>query len=178
MLYEEGETVGARGAALRGDVRWEVVRESIGGAPPDPIVRATIAVPERQATTTIIFRRNRDDALPASHLIEVAFELPPEFLGGEISNLPGLIMKGTENARGDALIGASARVADRLFWIALSSAERDEERNLNLLKERDWIDLPMMYGNGRRAILTIEKGADGRAAMNQVVEAWGDDGAN
>jgi hypothetical protein len=178
ILYEEGETAGAKGAALKGDVKWEMVRESIGGAPPEPIVRATIAVPERQATTTIIFRRNRDDALPASHLIEVAFELPVEFPGGGISNLPGLIMKVTENARGDALIGASARVSDGLFWIALSSSETDETHNLELLKDRGWIDLPMLYDNGRRAILTVEKGSDGAAAIDQAITAWASEKPN
>jgi hypothetical protein len=155
-----------------------MVRESIGGAPPEPIVRATIAVPERQATTTIIFRRNRDDALPASHLIEVAFELPVEFPGGGISNLPGLIMKVTENARGDALIGASARVSDGLFWIALSSSETDETHNLELLKDRGWIDLPMLYDNGRRAILTVEKGSDGAAAIDEAITAWASEKPN
>jgi hypothetical protein len=178
ILYEEGETAGAKGAALNGDVKWEMVRESIGGAAPEPIVRATIAVPERQATTTIIFRRNRDDALPASHLIEVAFELPPEFPGGGISNLPGLIMKVTENARGDALIGASARVSDGLFWIALSASETDVTHNLELLKDRGWIDLPMLYDNGRRAILTVEKGSAGAAAIDEAITAWAAEPAN
>jgi hypothetical protein len=178
ILYEEGETAGAKGAALNGDVKWEMVRESIGGAPPEPIVRATIAVPERQATTTIIFRRNRDDALPASHLIEVAFELPVEFPGGGISNLPGLIMKVTENARGDALIGASARVSDGLFWIALSASETDVTHNLELLKDRGWIDLPMLYDNGRRAILTVEKGSDGAEAIDEAITAWAAEPAN
>lgn len=178
ILYEEGETAGAKGAALNGDVKWEMVRESIGGAPPEPIVRATIAVPERQATTTIIFRRNRDDALPASHLIEVAFELPVEFPGGGISNLPGLIMKVTENARGDALIGASARVSDGLFWIALSASETDVTHNLELLKDRGWIDLPMLYDNGRRAILTVEKGSAGAAAIDEAITAWAAEPAN
>jgi hypothetical protein len=178
ILYEEGETAGAKGAALNGDVKWEMVRESIGGAAPEPIVRATIAVPERQATTTIIFRRNRDDALPASHLIEVAFELPVDFPGGGISNLPGLIMKVTENARGDALIGASARVSDGLFWIALSASETDITHNLELLKDRGWIDLPMLYDNGRRAILTVEKGAAGAAAIDEAITAWAAEPAN
>jgi hypothetical protein len=177
ILYEEGETAGARGAALRGDVKWEMVRESIGGAPPEPIVRVTVAVPERQATARIIFRRNRDRDLPASHLVEVAFELPPDFPGGDISNLPGIILKVAEDARGDALIGASARVDDDLFWIALSASGADIAHNLELL-ERGWIDVPFVYGNGRRAILTIEKGVAGREAILQVVNAWATESAN
>ena len=172
ILYEEGEVAGSKGAALQGTAKWEMVRESIGGGAPEPIVRATIEVPERAITTTIIIRRNRDEALPASHLVEVAFELPVNFPGGGITNLPGLIMKTTEGSRGDALIGASARVSDGLFWIALSSSESDQKLNLELLRDRGWIDLPMLYNNGRRAILTLAKGSEGAAAIDQAIEAW------
>jgi len=172
ILYEEGEIAGTKGAALNGSSKWEMVRESIGGGAPEPIVRATIEVPERSVTTTIIIRRNRDEALPASHLIEVAFELPVNFPAGGITNLPGMIMKTTEGARGDALIGASARVSDGLFWIALSSSEADQKVNIELLRDRGWIDLPILYNNGRRAILTIEKGSEGATAVNAAIDAW------
>lgn len=176
ILYEEGEVAGTKGAALNGSSKWEMVSESIGGGTPEPIVRATIEVPERSVTTTIIIRRNRDEALPASHLIEVAFELPVNFPAGGITNLPGMIMKTTEGARGDALIGASARVSDGLFWIALSSSEADQKVNLGLLRDRGWIDLPILYNNGRRAILTIEKGSEGAKAINDAIDAWAKEG--
>jgi hypothetical protein len=34
-------------------------------------------------------------------------------------------------------------------------------RNLQLLKERSWFDVPLVYVNQRRAIIAIEKGAPG-----------------
>lgn len=172
ILYEDGEVAGTRGVALAGTAKWEMVRESIGGGPEEPIVRATVAIPERSVTATLIFRRNRDQALPASHLIEVAFELPVNFAGGGITNLPAIVMKTSESTRGDALIGASARVSDGLFWIALSASENDVATNLELLRDRGWIDLPMLYNNGRRAILTIEKGSAGAKAIDDALAAW------
>ena len=33
------------------------------------------------------------------------------------------------------------------------------QRNIQLLKERGWFDIPIVYNNGRRAILSIEKGS-------------------
>ncbi|MEQ8165085.1 MAG: hypothetical protein RIC93_03290, partial [Alphaproteobacteria bacterium] len=37
---------------------------------------------------------------------------------------------------------------------------------------RAWIDLAMVYGTGRRAILTLEKGEDGDAIFGDVLAAW------
>ena len=68
---------------------------------------------------------------------------------------------------------AAAKVADGFFWIALSAADKDISSNLSLMRDRDWIDLPFVYENGQRAILTFEKGPDGEAAFNQAFAAWG-----
>lgn len=174
VLYEEGASPAQGGNALRGSVSWEFVEESIGGQPPEPVVRVKLSVPARDMETTLLFRKNDDSALPASHLIEVSFTLPPDFPGGGIANVPGLIMKQTESAQGNALLGASAKVSDNLFWIALSASPSDEESNLLLLKDRSWIDIPLLYESGGRAILTLNKGPDGTKAVNEALAAWGD----
>jgi hypothetical protein len=46
------------------------------------------------------------------------------------------------------------------------------QSNLRLLKERDWIDIPIVYGDGRRAILAIEKGTPGKEAFAAAFAAW------
>ncbi|MDQ0313982.1 hypothetical protein [Amorphus orientalis] len=171
VLYEEGNS-SQGGNALRGSIDWEFVEESIGGQPPEPVVRAKLAIPGRDMITTLLFRKNDDQALPASHLIEVSFELPSDFPGEAIANVPGLIMKTSEQAQGNALMGASAKVSDNLFWIALSATPEDEENNLRLLRDRSWIDIPLLYENGGRAILTFNKGPDGTEAINQALDAW------
>ena len=45
-------------------------------------------------------------------------------------------------------------------------------RNTELLKTRDWIDIPITYRNGRRALITLEKGASGAEVFNNVMNAW------
>lgn len=172
VLYEEGGTAGDGGNALRGSVDWEFLEESIGGQSPEPVVRAKLAIPDRNLIATMLFRKNNDSALPASHLIEISFELPSDFPGGSIANVPGLIMKQTESAQGNALLGASAQVSDNLFWIALSASPADEEKNLELLKDRSWIDIPLLYESGGRAILTVDKGPQGTEAINKALDAW------
>jgi hypothetical protein len=46
------------------------------------------------------------------------------------------------------------------------------QRNIQLLKERGWFDIPMVYANNRRAILAMEKGIPGERAFAQAFAAW------
>jgi hypothetical protein len=46
------------------------------------------------------------------------------------------------------------------------------QRNLELIKERSWIDIPIVYNNGRRAIIAIEKGVAGESAFAEAFTAW------
>jgi hypothetical protein len=172
VLYEEAAQAGEAGSVIAGGVEWSMQRESVGGGDPEPVVRAVATVPDRSLNATVQIRENRDDALPASHLIEISFEVPEGFAGGGIKSVPGLIMKETEQSRGDALRGAAARVSNGLFWIALSEDPTDRATNLRLLRERDWIDIPILYENDRRAILTLRKGNDGFRSVNAAIQAW------
>ena len=68
-------------------------------------------------------------------------------------------MKQTEQDTGDSLIAVPAKITDSFFMIALNDYVEAVDLNLKLLRERNWIDLPVSYGNGRRALLTMEKGS-------------------
>jgi len=83
-----------------------------------------------------------------------------------------MVLKASEDGRGDALIGASATVADGFYWIALSSGQKDLTSNLGLLRDRGWIDIRLVYQTGQRAILTLEKGASGEQAFAKALTAW------
>ncbi len=173
ILYEESADASSGGSAEQGRVLWSTAQEApSGGGAPDTVIKASIAIPERNVTVNLTIRPNRDDTLPASHLIELQFLLPPDFKGKGVSSVPGLIMKTTEEARGDALIGASVRVAEGFFWVALSSIEAERERNITLLRDRGWIDIPVLYESGKRAILTLEKGSPGERVVQTALDAW------
>jgi len=45
---------------------------------------------------------------------------------------------------------------------------------LQLLKERSWFDVPLVYVNQRRAIIAIEKGSPGERAFNDAFALWGE----
>jgi hypothetical protein len=64
------------------------------------------------------------------------------------------------------------KVADGFFLVGLSNVESERSRNLQLLKERSWFDVPPVYVIQRRAIIAIEKGAPGERAFNDAFAAW------
>jgi hypothetical protein len=137
-------------------------------------VRADIEIPDRKFKMTMSFRRNTDTSLPASHTAELTFILPSDFSGGGVSNVPGLLMKSNEQARGTPLAGLAVKVTDGFFLVGLSNVEADRARNIQLLKERSWFDVPLVYVNQRRAIIAIEKGPPGERAFNEAFAAWGE----
>ena len=125
-------------------------------------------------TVTWSLRRNTDKALPASHTIEIMFNLPADFPGGGISNVPGVLMKEAEQARGTPLAGLAVKVTTGFFLIGLSAVDADVQRNVQLLKDREWFDIPIVYTNGKRAILAMEKGTPGVRAFEEAFRAWGE----
>ncbi len=173
VLYE-ADPNDPQGKRFAGSVVWRTETVSPGpGLAPELAVRADISIPERHMTVTWSLRRNTDKALPASHTIEIMFNLPPDFPGGGISNVPGILMKDSEEVRGMPLAGLAVKVTNGFFLIGLNAADADMQRNIQLLKERDWFDILIVYNNGSRAILTIGKGPPGERAFAEAFKAWG-----
>ena len=72
------------------------------------------------------------------------------------------------------LAGLAVKVTDGFFLVGLSNVDADRSRNVQLLKERSWFDVPLVYTNQRRAIIAIEKGAPGERAFNEAFSVWGE----
>ncbi|HVX74836.1 MAG TPA: hypothetical protein VHB49_01830 [Bradyrhizobium sp.] len=174
VLYDEDPS-DPKGKQYVGTVVWRTEPVKAGnGQPADIAVRADIDIPDRKFKMTMSFRRNTDTSLPASHTAELTFILPPDFDGGGVSNVPGILMKSNEQARGTPLAGLAVKVTDGFFLVGLSNVDSDRARNIQLLKERSWFDVPLVYVNQRRAIIAIEKGPPGERAFNEAFAAWGE----
>jgi hypothetical protein len=172
VLYEE-DPDDPQGKRLVGAAVWRTeMMAPAPGRPAELAVRADIEVPDRKLTMTWSLRRNTDASLPASHTIEIMFNLPPDAPSGGVQNVPGVLMKQAEQTRGVPLAGLAVKVTPGFFLIGLSSVENDMQRNIQLLKERGWFDIPMVYANNRRAILAMEKGTPGERAFAQAFAAW------
>ncbi|HXZ47351.1 MAG TPA: hypothetical protein VEH02_11555, partial [Pseudolabrys sp.] len=173
VLYDEDST-DPQGKRYIGSALWRTETVSPGpGLAPELAIRADIEIPERKMRMTWSLRRNTDKALPASHTLEIMFTLPPDFPEGGIGNVPGVLMKQNEQARGVPLAGLAVKVTNGYFLIGLSAVDVDVQRNIQLLKERDWFDIPVVYTNGKRAILAMEKGTPGARAFEEAFRAWG-----
>jgi hypothetical protein len=175
VLYDEDPS-DPKGKQYVGSVIWRTEPiKATGSQKPDIAVRADIEIPDRKFKMTMSFRRNTDSSLPASHIAELTFILPQDFSGGGVGNVPGLLMKSNEQARGTPLAGLAVKVTDGFFLVGLSNVDSDRARNSQLLKERSWFDVPLVYVNQRRAIIAIEKGSPGERAFNDAFVAWGEE---
>lgn len=172
IFYEE-RTSTAQGSAEPGNIVWSLVQESPGGdLPPEPAIRAEATIPGKDIQLRMTIRRNTDQTLPASHIIEMIFLTPNGFEGGGVDNILRVAMKSSEQDAGSPLIGIPAKIADGFFLVALNDTKADEDANLTLLRGQDWIDVPVVYKTGRRALLTMEKGIPGEKVFDEALKAW------
>ena len=169
-LYEE-DPADANGKRYGGVAQWTRDAHADAAHMLETEIRASIAIPEQELIVTWSLRRNQDKLLPASHTIEMSFKLPPNSPHG-IGNVPGVLMKTSETARGAPLAGYAVKVTAEFFLLGLSAVDAERDANMAMLKEREWIDVPIVYANGRRAILSFAKGASGRRVFAEVLADW------
>jgi hypothetical protein len=171
FLYEE--RIGQSSpTAIQGSITWSLQHEAGANGKQEASVQGMLTVPERNLTAQLTFKRNSDPSLPASHIVEMVFSLPANFEGGAIDSVQRISMKRTEQDRGDALIAVPAKITDDFHMIALNDYPDARKVNLDLLGTRDWIDIPITYRNGRRALLTMQKGTTGAEAFTAAIREW------
>ena len=167
VVYDEDPS-DPKGRKYDGSVVWRAVPIKTAGQPDEFAATADIEIPWRKLKMTLSFQRNTDKSLPASHIAELKFTLPPDFVGGGVGNVPGLLMKSNEQARGVPLSALAVKVTDGFFLVGLSDIPADRVKNVGLLLDRAWFDIPIVYSNGRRAIIAIEKGTPSADALRVV----------
>ncbi|WIY52291.1 hypothetical protein O9Z70_12580 [Devosia sp. YIM 151766] len=168
-LLLEASTDGQSGAVpFSGTVDWTEGVDDIGL----PTLEGRASIPARNLDVSITIRKNSDPILPASHLMEISFDVPDTFMGGSIATLAGVLLKDEELVPGTALSGAAARVVGNSFLFALNASPSDVAANSELLQSRRWMDLAVIYGTGRNAILTLEKDEEAQVLFDRALAAW------
>ncbi|MDB5553513.1 MAG: Cell surface glycoprotein 1 Outer layer protein [Rhizobium sp.] len=171
FLYEE--QLGGSPVAVPGTVTWSVKNDTTStGDKKQQMIEASLDVPGRKMKALISFKRNSDVSLPASHIIEVVFDLPEDFPEGNVEKVERVAFKQTEQDRGNSLIAVPAKITDDFHMVALNDDADARKANTELMKTRSWIDIPITYRNNRRALITIEKGASGTDAFDKVMAEW------
>ncbi|WP_274423093.1 hypothetical protein [Chelativorans sp. YIM 93263] len=172
IFYEE-RTSASEGSAQSGNVVWSIVEESPGdNLPPEPAIRAEATIPDKDLQLKMTIRRNVDQSLPASHIVELIFLTSDDFPGGSIDNVLRVAMKRSEQDTGSPLLGIPAKIADGFFLVALSDSQADLETNRTLMRRQSWLDIPIVYTSGRRALVTLEKGTAGTEVFDEAMQAW------
>ncbi|OJU68635.1 MAG: hypothetical protein BGO05_28300 [Rhizobiales bacterium 63-7] len=164
FLYEE-KVVGETPFAVKGEVRWTITAPGANGNK-YPKAVATISMPGKAAIQVVTFLKNEDRDLPASHVFE--FLLPPD---GSVKNVVRVAMKETEQDKGNILIGVPADITKDFKMFALNDFPKAVAVNTEMLRKRNWLDIPVTYTNGNRALVTIGKGRLGAKAINAVLDA-------
>ncbi len=169
LLYEERGGAGSD-SVERGNVVWSTIEESPeDGQPAQPAVRATVTMPTSKVELKMTIRKNTDQSIPASHLIEMVFTVPEGFPGGVVDNVQRVTFKDTEQAAGNPLVAVPSKIGDNFFIVWLNDARTAQDTNLSLMRRLQWIDIPISYRNGRRALISLEKGVPGEKAFNDVL---------
>ena len=139
IFYEE-RTNTAEASAESGSIVWSLVQESPGGdLPPEPAIRAEATIPGKDVQLRMTIRRNADQSLPASHIVEMIFLMPEGFEGGGIESVLRISLKGSEQEAGSPLLGIPAKIGDGFFLIALNDTKPEIEANSGLA-ERQVVD--------------------------------------
>ena len=173
MLFEEGVEGQPEPVPVKGRVSWalETIRDQTGAG--DVAIKADIRdLSGSLNAVTMVIKRNRDIGFPASHLIELSFVTPDNSPNGRVRDIGTPEMRAEEGVRGTSLSGLPVPVTENVFLVGLTNLPDRIEQNRELLRNRNWIVIPMRFANGRRAVMMVEKGLVGDRVLLDAFQAW------
>lgn len=155
-----------------GSVVWRL--DNVPGGPGQPLgtaVHADVEIPEAKVRMTVDLQKNMDASLNASHTIEVRFSLQQGSIIPGVKQIGAVQMRREDMANGDPLAGVPVSITDTYYLVGLARGDM-EARNIELLKTRGWLDVPLALTNGRIAKFSLEKGASGDRVINDALSVW------
>ncbi len=145
IFYEERTNV-SEASAEPGSIVWSLVQESPGGdLPPEPAIRAEATIPGKDVQLRMTIRRNADQTLPASHIVEMIFLTLQGFRGRRHRECAApRRSRAPEQEAGSPLLGIPAKIADGFFLIALERQQAgDRGEHPAAARSQSWIDVPV-----------------------------------
>jgi hypothetical protein len=155
-----------------GTAIWRLDNVSNGpGEPLGTAIHANIDIPEDKLQVSMTLQKNVDASLPATHTMTIVFTVQPSTPTGAVKQIGLPQLRKEDTANGEALAGLPVPIMENSFLIGLAKGT-SEANNLDLLKTRQWIDIPIQLANGRIAKLTFEKGVAGQRAIDDAIASW------
>jgi hypothetical protein len=155
-----------------GSVVWRL--ENVGGGPGEPMssaIRGDVDIPDGKMKLTLLFQKNNDSALSASHTINVSFKPAPASPLGGVKAIGPIQMRRADAQSGEKVAGIPVPITDNVFLIGLMRGDH-EARNIQLLRSLAVIDLPLQLADGRAATINMEKGPAGDRIFADAIDAW------
>ena len=168
ILYEE-DPGNSAGNKFEGSVKWLVDKADMESEGQYQL-RAEIVIPKRRLSASLAIRLNLDQTFQASHIAEFTFALSSDSQDG-VATVRGILVKQIENIRGTPVPGVAVKLRPSVFAIAYPDDQVEE--TTELLYGRRWLEIAMIFVNGRRALLAFDKDVSGTAAFKQVFSSWG-----
>jgi hypothetical protein len=173
VLYEERGKDAAGAATHVGRAIWQTSSDASASADSGPVLSIDVEIPQKDLALKISLQRGTDGGAVISHFVEFRFTGPNQSPSDAVVDVVGILMKNDELSRGIELVGKIVNVHPGVFLMGLSGAEADVSRNLALLRDRPWLDIPIVLKGGSRSILAIEKGSTGQNAVKEALSTWG-----
>ncbi len=173
VLYIEPADPSQPPRGIQGRVSWRVEAQNAGqGQQLETVIRADTEIPEVGLSLVFTIRRNTDAAFPASHIVGMRFQRSADDGNGAVREAGVPQFKTEENERGAPLSAITSALGDNLFVSALSRVPIEVERNVDLIRSRNWIDIPVRFASGKRGIIAFEKGLSGDQRIAEGFRAW------
>ena len=169
VLYEESQAT-ATGTTFSGQAIW---RQPSGKGTKAVAISVDVEIPQKDLFLRLTISNEPDGGGVISHLVEFRFFRADRKQSSDVQDVLGILMKSDELSRGIDLAGKVAKVQPGVFLMALSGAPSDVERNMSFLKERPWLDIPIVFQGGTRSLLAIEKGTNGQNAIDELLRSGG-----
>ncbi|HTS40630.1 MAG TPA: hypothetical protein VMH84_08845 [Xanthobacteraceae bacterium] len=172
MLTTEPDAANPNGKDYIGRAVWKTETISVEGKPAEVAIKLQVEVQDRGFAMTWLIRRVTDPNFPASHTIDIEFNIAPDSPLGRILEIKSMLMKRPGQTEGAPLWGSAQRSTPNYFMVGLSGTETDAQYNLKLLKEQPAFDVALVFSKVGRAFLLIEKGPAGEKVFADAFAAW------
>ncbi len=157
-----------------GNAVWRLDNVSRGpGQPLTQAVRAEVDIPDAKMKVTLLLQRNADENLPASHTMTIRFVPAADSPLPQVDEIDLPQLRNEVSPSVDSLFGVQAKIMQGMFLVGLTREPNMLILNVEMLKMRGWIDIPMRLTDGHIAKITIEKGPAGDRIMTDAFTAWG-----
>jgi len=156
-----------------GNVAWRL--ESVGrgqGQDLSQTIRIEADINQANLKLLVLIQKNLDPALPASHTLSMRFSPLQNSIVSDVAEIDLPVTRNETSSEIDPLVGVIAKITQNMFLIGLNNDPVMRTRNLEFLKARSWLDIPMRLSDGRMAKITFEKGIAGERVIADALAAW------